>query len=297
MIRIAGYTAFFALAGLPGWAMEFANGVYLEGDAQSELIGNNSFSDTYGQGYVELGFRPKDSAFSGYVAYDLLDYEGFHYENFWGALIYKGEVASLQLGAPQPALDDYFDVPDFASIGVYDVILASGKSMLATFAYGIGSDPISGIRVDAKFGPASGGASFHQSQGLRFLEVGGRYTFGSTAISLGVERIDADGYGDVTTNYHLGAETTFANMRVGAVHSDLGNFGFELERLYLVYAPTTKLSVTGDYSFLHAGELDQNVYAVSGKYQFDNGIYGEAGYSIIDDVDDGTYTISIGAKF
>ncbi len=295
MSRVAFAAALSLALPLPAHALEFGNGLSLSSDFEAEMLAFDFGQENYYMGDFELGYAPKDSSFGAYAVINGLMVDGDSVANYWAAITYSGAFGKLSVGAPRPAIDDYFNSPDIAGVRAYNTVLPFGKSFVGNvFYYDLyGITP--GIRFDTTSGPLSLGVSAHSSAAGNFFDLAGRYTRGKTTFSASYERVEFPEISLSLDLRQIGVDSRLGKWTVGGILMDISQSEQRMIHAYAGYQATDRLSVTASYVDLGSSFGSEQFYGVATRYTLPNGAFGELGY--VAGLADDMLNLSIGAKF
>ncbi|AWB48544.1 hypothetical protein HYN69_08490 [Gemmobacter aquarius] len=281
---------------LPSVAFDFGNGLSATGEVEIEYFDADGDSETLAYGSADLTFRQPGGAFGGFIGLDAIAISGDSESIFYGALTYTADFGNIQIGAPRPVVDDYFDAPVIGGARIVDLIVPVGRSFRSTIlTLGGNLDTPAGIRYDGTFGNLQAGASYNRFDGGDIIDAAARLNLDTVSFSGSVERLADDG-NFAQTIYNIGAEARLDKLTMGAIYTSLGMFDQSATQIYAIYSLVENLDLAASYMVFDSAFGGDDAFGLSAKYGFTNGLYAEAGFSE-GVISDELYTASVGISF
>lgn len=277
-----------------------ANGFYLRGVVEAELLKTTDDDDTILYGDLSFGYAPVGGGLgfdAGLVGYDSSESDELA---AYGAVSFGLAGGRMQVGAPRAVLDEFMDIPPLGGSRFLDIGLGLlTSSYVSTYALVDGKTPY-GLRYDTSLGALDLAGSVHQFGGddVSAVDLAAAYQFGAVTVSAGAEHVDGEGPSGF--NLILGAKADMGQFGGGLYYSTLQRpDDIEAWTAYGTWRPASipSIELTGSVVTARAGGDHDTLYGVSADYSLgQQGAYLQGGF-LDGDAQDATYDLSLGWKF
>ncbi|MBC7137719.1 MAG: hypothetical protein H5U17_03055 [Defluviimonas sp.] len=279
-----------------------ANGFYLRGVLEAELLKSMDEDDSILFGDLSFGFVPAGGGLG--ADFGLVGYDSSEADELvaYGALSFALGGGRMQVGAPRAVLDDFMDIPPLGGSRFLDIGLGMlTSSFVSSHALLEGQTPY-GLRYDTSAGALDLAASAHGFGGddAAAVDLAAAYRLGAVTLSAGAEHADGEGLdGEEADGFNLilGGKAEAGKFGGGLYYSTLERpDDIEAWTAYGTWRPLEPLEVTGSLVTARASGEEATLFGVSADYNFAQGAYLQGGFLDGDD-QDATYDLSLGWKF
>ncbi len=292
-----------ALGATPAMTQSLPGGMYVEGEIALDQLFVGSDNETLAYGDVTLGGSfGAGSPFGFMLGFDVISFDNFTEEAFYGALTWSVGPGMVSVGVPRFVVDDYITAPNAGGTEFLTLVLPtlplSGGS-IARNLYLLEDDlDILGLRYDADYGALSVGASAHRvsvpNDIIAVLNFAGTYDLGDTDLMGAVEVITEDG--STRANTYLGATYGVGQFGAGVLYT---NFqlpdALDALSIWGSYEIIPDLTATGTYQSILGEDFD--IVGVDVEYSPGGTFYVRGGGIFGDPIGDDIYSVGVGYRF